>query len=444
MDTLWLLLRRLTVPFILVMITAVLTVPWATLVVRAAYEDEAAVRARLIVEKVRTHLSLSPSWTSRQEAVDRAWDRLQEVHPAIQAIGILDEGRNPPVFHSRNDSIRLPHSLEEANGMLRADPASHRELVPPENWSASRNRIYVDLSNSKLTSRLRGSYPPLLRHVIWLMFAGFAIISSAAVLTYRFWGRAAQQQHRAQLEQQGMLAERVLTAAVLAHEIRNPLAALRFQLHSLRRNASDAVRVTSMADTIDGELMRIQQLVQNYLAHERAQSMHVESVDLAQAARGLHTLMDELMHECGTKLTIAENARNVHVSCDPHALRQVLINLLINAQQAMGHGGSITVSIDREESFGVISVADSGPGIPPEMKDRLFKPFATSKKHGSGIGLALVKRFVDNFGGVVTVDSQPGTGATFRLKLPLAEPASAEKPPESPEQPAQGLDKLNV
>src|SRR5690606_27828722 len=114
------------------------------------------------------------------------------------------------------------------------------------------------------------------------------------------------------------------------------------------------------------------------------------------------------------------------VACDPHALRQVLMNLVINAQQAMGRGGTITITVGRDAGFGTIDVSDTGPGIPPEMRDRLFKPFQTSKKKNSNIGLALVKRFVDNFGGSVTVESEPGKGATFKLRLPLAgaEPAA--------------------
>ena len=111
----------------------------------------------------------------------------------------------------------------------------------------------------------------------------------------------------------------------------------------------------------------------------------------------------------------------VHVTCDPHALRQILMNLVLNAQQAMGQGGRVTLSIGQSESFGTIDVADTGPGIPPEMQERLFKPFQSSKADGHGIGLALVKRFVDNFGGSVSVNSEVGRGTTFHLRLPLAE-----------------------
>ena len=239
-------------------------------------------------------------------------------------------------------------------------------------------------------------------------------------MAYQFWGSAERQRERAELEQQGQLAERGLTAAVLAHEIRNPLAALRFQLHSLRRNANQEERVAATADTIDNELVRIQQLLADYLAHEKAQAMRVTPVDLVEAAQNLQILMQELLRENDTRMFIHHAGPHPIVSCDPHALRQVLINLVINAQQAMGKGGSITINIGQADGFGTISVADTGPGIPPEMRDRLFKPFATSKKEGSGIGLALVKRFVDNFGGSVSVESEPAAGAIFHLKLPLA------------------------
>jgi signal transduction histidine kinase len=266
---------------------------------------------------------------------------------------------------------------------------------------------------------------PLIKKVGWQTFIAFLVVSGVGIMAYRFWGSAERERQRAEMEQQGQLAERGLAAAVLAHEIRNPLAALRFQLHSLRRNAGQEERVATTADTIDNELGRIQQLLSDYLAHEKAQAMRVMPVDLIEAAQNLQVLMQEMLRESGTRMIINSAGAHPIVSCDPHAMRQVLINLVINAQQAMGRGGTITINIGQADGFGTVSVADTGPGIPLEMRDRLFKPFATSKKEGSGIGLALVKRFVDNFGGSVTVESEPGQGATFHLKLPLAKPADA-------------------
>src|SRR5206468_4286107 len=102
-------------------------------------------------------------------------------------------------------------------------------------------------------------------------------------------------------------------------------------------------------------------------------------VDLAEAVRTLQTLMDELLRTTGTELVVEELQRPVIVRCDPHALRQVLMNLVINAQQAMGNGGRIVIRIWREEEFGMVDVSDNGPGIPEEMRERLFKPFQTTK-----------------------------------------------------------------
>ena len=145
---------------------------------------------------------------------------------------------------------------------------------------------------------------------------------------------------------------------------------------------------------------------------KKARTMRVQSVDLADAARSLRSVMDELLNQTHTQLSIlSPGDAPVIVTCDPHALRQVLMNLVLNAEQALQgieREGHISLQIRREGEFGVIDVTDNGPGIDPAMRERIFKPFQTSKADGHGIGLALVKRFADNFGGSVSVDSELG------------------------------------
>lgn len=423
------LLKSLLVPAAVIAVAALLTIPWAVWVVRGAYEREIGERAHLIEQRIRLQMAAARNWADSRQILDSLEAELMSDR-TVQAVGILDEldpGRNQ--FLTRRDDVRVPSSIAEAESMLVGDSNSYRSRLI-QKTGEYRRVIYVDLSRTELNRHFWRTYRPLLRNVIASTTIGFAIISVAGILAYRLWGRASRQQERAELEQQGLLAERVLTAAVMAHEIRNPLAALRFQLHSLRRNAGDSARVAATADTIDNELMRIQQLVQNYLAHEKAQGMHARDVDLCAAGSSVRELMEELLRAAGTRMTIEEPAERVVVCCDPHGLRQVLINLIINAQEAMGRGGQLMIEIGREKEYGVIAVRDTGPGIPPEMRERLFKPFATSKKDGSGIGLALVRRFADNFGGAVSVDSEPGRGATFRLRLPLAQqpPSPADDP----------------
>jgi signal transduction histidine kinase len=339
----------------------------------------------------------------------------------VQAVCFLDFAKNTGGFVRRNDSIPVPGSEAEVNKLLTSDPNSYRRSFywGKKSDGSVRGVIYVDLSRPALRRHFWEADGSLIKKVGALTCIAFLIVSGVGILAYRLWGSAERQRLRAQLEQQGLLAERGLTAAVLAHEIRNPLQALRYQLYTLRKNASDPQRVGSTSDMIDSELSRIGQLVQDYLVHERAQTFRVEAVELGEAARNLHTLMAGLLKENGTRLVV-NCPEKVIATCDPHALRQVLMNLVINAQQAMGRGGLITITIGKSDGFASLAVKDTGPGIPDAMKEHLFKPFATSKKEGSGIGLALVKRFVDNFGGSVGVESEPGKGALFTLRLPLA------------------------
>jgi signal transduction histidine kinase len=279
---------------------------------------------------------------------------------------------------------------------------------------------YLELSRRDLNAEFWQKEGSLVKRVVALTAAAILILSGVGIYAYAVRLRINVERQRAEFTQQGSLAERGLTAAVLAHEIRNPLAALRFQLHSLRKNAVDEQRVQSTADTIDTELSRIQQLVTDYLEHEKARSMRVQAVDLEESARSLQTLLRELFKQTRTDFAVEAPAEPVLVTCDPHALRQILMNLVLNAQQAMGTDGHVTLRIGRENNFGALDVIDTGPGIPPEIREQLFKPFQTSKADGHGIGLALVKRFVDNFGGNVSVESAPGAGTAFRLRLPLA------------------------
>ena len=431
-------------PAVLVSLAAVLTIPWAGYVIYAAHERAVNEKVTLLAQRVRVQMAISTSATSifpwRTGPLPTIVSAKQNIleslsaellgDPTVQAVVYLDEPRGMGGYVQRHNDVPIPKSITEAQQFQFADPNSYRKAVGLEQPPGQRQVIYVDLSREELDKHFWNAYWPLLKHVGALTATGFVLISAVCILAYSLWGRASRQRTRAELEQQGLLAERVLTAAVLAHEIRNPLAALRFQLASLRRNADNPERVTLTAGTIDGELSRIQQLVQDYLAHEKAQGMLVQPVALAEAVSTLKTIMEELLRSSATRLIVHEGAGHVMVACDPHALRQVLMNLVLNAQQAMGSGGLITITIGREGDYGTVVVSDTGPGIPPELRERLFKPFNTSKKGGSGIGLALVKRFADNFGGTLSVESEEGRGATFRLRLPLAGSIAADQEPQ--------------
>jgi signal transduction histidine kinase len=422
--------RTWSIPVVLILLAALLTIPWTFWVILAAYELDLKERAESLALRVRIQTSGAWFWQSHQQVLKTLEPDLL-ADPTVQAIVIVDESNGGRVgaMH-RSNRVPIPRSITQIDQFLaNTDPNSYRHKFEWRDGLGNRRAIYIDLSQAEMRRKFWDDRWPLIKKIIVQTFSGFIVVSTIGIFAYRVWGRASQQRQRSELEQQGLLAERGLTAAVLAHDLRNPLAALRFPLHSLKRAPDDTQRVTRTAETIDGELGRIQQLVQDYLAHERAQTLRVIAVPLDEAVRGLQTLMGELLRESGTRLVVHQEQRGVMVVCDPHALRQILMNLVLNAQQAMGNNGLIAITIGQDGDFGTVAVSDTGPGIPEEMKDRLFKPFVTSKQGGSGIGLALVKRFVDNFGGSVSVDSQIGKGTTFKLKLPLAQKPAAENAP---------------
>lgn len=456
-------------PAVLVGLAIVLTVPWSYLVLKAAYDRDVTENARALAHRVEIQRSFTlarpgdPLYTLMEPARDKAMaDVLRteiQSDPSVQTLiffsilyletpirGVPPSALIRPFVIRKHtagpeEKSATEESQEELNkasrridrltqdqlvtlrnqGIIRIDEATTKIfLIPWIRDGKLQGTTYVELSNAALSADFWNKEWALFLQVVAWSTSGILVLSGVGIFAYRLWQKAGHVQKRAELAQQGMLAERGLTAAVLAHEIRNPLQALRFQLHSLRKNVDDPQRVSGTAETIDSELLRIQQLVTDYLEHERAASMRVQSVELQEAAFKLKTVMDEMLRDSETRLTIIHPDEPILVTCDPHALRQILMNLVLNAQQAMGRGGAITVRIGHDDVFGTIDLTDTGPGIPPEMLGRLFKPFQSSKKEGHGIGLALVKRFVDNFGGSVSVDSEPGKGTTFHLKLPLA------------------------
>jgi two-component system sensor histidine kinase HydH len=102
-------------------------------------------------------------------------------------------------------------------------------------------------------------------------------------------------------------------------------------------------------------------------------------------------------------------------------LKQAILNLFINAQQAIGHGGELMVRLAREGQFAQIQISDTGRGIPPDRLARIFEPYQSSRPDGTGLGLATVKKIIDAHNGTISVVSEPGKGTSFTITLPLAD-----------------------
>lgn len=234
-----------------------------------------------------------------------------------------------------------------------------------------------------------------------------------------------------QLRRAEMLAALGELSAGLAHEIRNPLAAIRGAAEVVSGAVPKGSRDEEFARLLLSEIQRLDRVVSDFLHFARQGRPDEDVADPAACAKETFTLLRSQAERARIDLRIRSDIGNGHVQCPPEALRQVLLNLCLNAVQAIGpNPGEVTVSVATPAPGRVrIVVDDSGPGVPVSEREVVFRPFHTTKADGTGLGLAVVARIVAGCGGSVEVGDADAGGARFIVTLPAASaPASAAVP----------------
>jgi two-component system NtrC family sensor kinase len=224
---------------------------------------------------------------------------------------------------------------------------------------------------------------------------------------------AALKEHQVQLVQSEKLAGIGRLAAGVAHEINNPLGVILGYARLLRKRAEGGLRED--LGVIEEETLRAKEIVEGLLDLSRPVQAGREPVDLRAAAEEVVARLREAAVLDGVEVGIAGQAT---VEGHPSKLRQVLSNLIRNAAEAAGPGGSVRVSLSEREGRADVAVRDSGPGLDAAALSRLFEPFFTTKERGTGLGLAISRAIARAHGGEIEAANVPGGGAAFRLHLP--------------------------
>lgn len=207
-------------------------------------------------------------------------------------------------------------------------------------------------------------------------------------------------------------------AAGLAHEIRNPLASIEGAADLLTPGAADDAMRAEFVEIIKKECRRLSRLLTEMLSFARPRPPQFEATDIASMVDSVLTLLRASSHkDVAFRREVPE--RLPLVECDPEQIKQVLLNLTMNAAQAMEGGGEVTLAATRRNENVVIEVKDQGPGIGEENLDKIFNPFFTTKKSGTGLGLTVAQQIVMRHGGVIMVDPNTPRGAVFSILLPV-------------------------
>ncbi len=255
---------------------------------------------------------------------------------------------------------------------------------------------------------------------LWRRLAITALVSVAAIAVLAgILMRAAGRQlalERSLSRSENLAAMGRLTAT-LAHEIKNPLAIIRGSAKRLGKLEPEAQR---MADSVVEEVDRLTRTVSRYLQFARVERHDGGGGDLAAAVQATLDLLEGefRVRRCTVEREPGPDA--ARVTLDAESLKQVALNLVLNALEALPEGGRVRVAVASHGERAELRVADDGPGIPPEVLARLGEPFLTTKAQGTGLGLFLARRLVESAGGTLAAESTPGAGATVIVRLPLA------------------------
>lgn len=329
---------------------------------------------------------------------------------------LVDQRQENPLW------LQAKTRREPARKMVeQSDGTKHFDIVKPVSANGS------DLGFLEIGLSL-GSMETAWRHSLRSM-----LVVGAAILAMGIFGMGIifynQQGHlqkvkslEAEISRQERLSELGNLAATVAHEIRNPLNSVSIGLQRLKAEFSptqDQEEYARFLNLIQGEVQRLNAIVEQFLGLARPLSLKREKIAVDQFLNELTTLAVGEANSAKVKIDLKIAPGLPPVDADPSYLKQLLLNLILNGVQAMPQGGTLTVEADGDKDFLRLTVADQGMGIERQTLAKIFEPYFTTKPIGSGLGLSIARRIVEAHGGKITVESEPNRGSRFQVFLPF-------------------------
>ena len=323
-------------------------------------------------------------------------------------------------FHTNPGLVGQPYPTEDQTVFPEGISEQRERLGTGEEVYLLRTRVHAEQDEYLLILALHTYRAD---QVIRRANTGVSVVSA---LTVALWGLTLllffllrrEERHRREMSRREELARLGEMGAVMAHEIRNPLAGIKgfAQLVGTATNLEQARR---HADKIVTQSLRMEALVNDLLAFARDDQGERHITDLSTVIKECVALSGSEAAAQRVKIEVdAPTPLEADVVVD--RISQMLLNLIKNAIQAMPDGGTLAIGLSQRSGCVHLSVRDSGTGIPPEHLQRIFEPFWTSKAQGTGLGLALCRKVAEEHGGCLKVNSAVGIGTEFIVTLPVA------------------------
>lgn len=235
-----------------------------------------------------------------------------------------------------------------------------------------------------------------------------------------------QRLHSTQMSRAEHLATLGELAAGLAHEIRNPLAGIAGVIEIIGRDLPKESPARSVLKDVRSEVQHINRIVSELLEIARPKSPEFRVADLNATAEHAVMFARDQANSRGIGIELLKDSMEQLIEHDTSQIHQVLLNLLLNGVQACDNGGKVSLEVTHDDESAQLIVVDNGKGIPPEILSNIFRPFYTTKGNGTGLGLSLARRMVENHGGHLDVDSWVGKGSRFTVTLPKHRATAAD------------------
>jgi signal transduction histidine kinase len=207
----------------------------------------------------------------------------------------------------------------------------------------------------------------------------------------------------------------------VAHEVKNPLNAILLHVEVARSKLSKGdTDVAEQMEIISREILRLDRVVRTFLDFTRPVELQLDNVPMQDLVREIVELAQPQADAANIQVSVRQETEGVEVRVDRDLLKQAVLNVVVNAMQAMPEGGELRFEASATKDTAELRISDTGTGIPAEVRDKIFRLYFSTKKEGSGIGLAMTFRIVQIHDGTIDFTSEPGKGTTFVIRLPIA------------------------